>query len=199
VSCPKLALVGVLLAWPVLSGAETAYVTDILRLGLHRAEDTNDQPFRNLVSGTELEILERTPNFARVRTVDGEIGWVKSAYLVLDKPAQARVAETEAALAALQAQVDRSNAARQAAERELAQLSQQVDATAASSDAIESTLTRLKEENESYEGRLDLYRGSVPIVWVLGAIVVALIGGFVAGLAWIDYASRRRHGGFRVY
>src|SRR3970282_48196 len=80
---------------PLVAAAETAYVTDILRLGLHRAEDTSDRPFDNLVSGTELEVLERVPNFARVRTAAGQEGWVKSAYLVGEKPAQARIAETE--------------------------------------------------------------------------------------------------------
>jgi SH3 domain protein len=195
----KLALAGLLLAWPALLVAETAYVTDILRLGIHRVEDTSDAPFRNLVSGTELEVLERTPNYARVQTADGEIGWVKSAYLVLDKPAQLRVVETQAALAALREEADRSNAARHAAEQELAQLSQQIDASTASTEAIEATLTRLNDENEAYEARLDLYRHSVPMLWVLGALGVALIGGFIGGLAWVDYSSRRRHGGFRVY
>ena len=33
-----------------LASAETAYVTDILQLGLHAAEDTSDRPFRYLNS-----------------------------------------------------------------------------------------------------------------------------------------------------
>jgi hypothetical protein len=37
------------------------------------------------------------------------------------------------------------------------------------------------------------------MVWVLGALVVTLVAGFAGGLAWIDYTSRRRHGGFRIY
>ena len=76
------------------ASAETAYVTDILRLGLHEAQDTSDRPFQTLVSGAELEVLQRVTNFAEVRTTDGRQGWVKSAYLVTDKPAQLIVAET---------------------------------------------------------------------------------------------------------
>ena len=68
------------------ASAETLYVTDILRLGLHHAEDTSDQPFENLVSGAPLEIIEKKSNFAHVRTADGQEGWVKSAYLVAEKP-----------------------------------------------------------------------------------------------------------------
>ena len=187
------------LAWPTLLWAQTAYVTDILRLGLHRADDTSDQPFRNLVSGTELEILSRTTNYAHVRTADGQQGWVKSAYLVSDKPAQLRVAELEAELAALRAESDRAEHARLAAEQQLAQATQHVDAAAASSDAVEATLLRLKDENAAFAGRLDAYRGSIPLAWVLGALAVTLIAGFAAGLGWVDYMSRRRHGGFRIY
>lgn len=196
---PKIAIATLLLGWPALLLAETAYVTDILRLGLHSAEDTSDQPFRNMVSGTELEVLARTTNFARVRTADGQEGWVKSAYLVLDKPAQLRVAETEAELAALRAELGLAQAAQLVAEQELAQVAQQAHSAVASSDAVEATLLRLKEHNASYEQRLDLYRGSVPMPWVLGALVVTLVAGFAGGLAWVDYTSRRRHGGFRIY
>lgn len=187
------------LAWPLLLSAETAYVTDILRLGLHHAEDTSDQPFRTLVSGTELDVQSRTTNFARVRTADGQEGWVKSAYLVLDKPAQLRVAEVEAELQRLRSELDRTEAAKVTAEQELAQASRHVDSVAASSDAVEATLMRLKEENAAFEQRLELYRGSIPIPWLLGALGITLVGGFAAGVAWLDYSSRRRHGGFRIY
>ncbi|HSG65983.1 MAG TPA: TIGR04211 family SH3 domain-containing protein [Gammaproteobacteria bacterium] len=192
-------LIVALLAWPALPRAETAYVTDILRLGLHRAEDTSDQPFRNLVSGTELEVLSQTTNYARVRTADGQEGWVKSAYLVSDKPAQLRVAELEAELGLLRAEREGAEQARLAAEQQLAQATQHVDAVAASSDAVEVTLRRLKDENGALVEQLDAYRGSIPVLWVLGALVVTLVAGFAAGFAWIDYTSRRRHGGFRVY
>jgi SH3 domain protein len=192
-------LLAATLVWPTLLWAETAYVTDILRLGLHRAEDTNDQPFRNLVSGTELEVLLQTTNYAQVRTADGQEGWVKSAYLVTDKPAQLRVAELEAELATLRAESDRAEHERLAAEQQLAQATRHVDAAAASSEAVEATLLRLKDENAAFAERLDAYRGSIPLLWVLGALAITLIAGFTAGLAWVDYTSRRRHGGFRIY
>jgi len=39
----------------------------------------------------------------------------------------------------------------------------------------------------------------VPWPWVVGALVVALGVGFIAGYWWLDASIRRRHGGFRVY
>ncbi len=53
-----------LVAIPAAGVAETAYVTDILRLGLHRVEDTSDRAFRTLQSGQEMEILARDRNYA---------------------------------------------------------------------------------------------------------------------------------------
>ena len=195
----RLLITAALLASMAPAWAETAYVTDILRLGFHHAQDTSDSPFRTLLSGTELEVLERTTNFARVRAADGQEGWVKSAYLVADKPAQLRVAETEAALESLRSELELARSGKIAAEQQLEQATHHVDAVAASSGAVEATLARLKAENADFEQRLELYRRSIPIPWVLGALLVVLVAGFAGGIAWVDHRSRQRHGGFRVY
>ncbi len=179
--------------------ADTAYVTDSLRLGLHHTDDTSDRPFENLVSGTPLEIIERNTNYARVRTPDGQEGWVKSNYLVQQKPALLRVAELEAELAGLRGEFNEVRSAHSSAEHELSRLDKEAAATAGSTDAIQETLDRLKSENEAYEARLESYRRSLPLPWVGAALVVTLAAGFVAGLWWLDALIRRRHGGFRVY
>ena len=179
--------------------AETLYVTDILRLGLHHAEDTSDPPFENLVSGAPLEVIEKTSSYAHVRTADGQEGWVKSAYLVSEKPAQLRVAELEDQLARLRNEFAEARSARLVAEEEAGRLNKQVAASSDSADAIQETLGRLKTENQNYAARLERYRGSLPLPWVGAALVVALVAGFLAGLWWLDALIRRRHGGFRIY
>lgn len=190
----------VLLGLAPLAGAQDiAYVTDILRLGIHAAEDTSDRPFQNLISGTELTVLERRTNYARVRTPDGDEGWVKSAYLVTEKPAQLRVAEVEAELAHLREQLELAKSARMVAETEANRVNKEVAANVDSAEAIRDTLARLQQENESFEARLEQYRGAIPWTWVIGALVVTLVGGFVAGIWWLDSSIRRRFGGFRIY
>jgi SH3 domain protein len=179
--------------------AETMYVTDTLRLGIHHTEDTSDEAFRNLVSGAELEIIERVPNYAHVRTTDGEEGWVKSAYLVSEKPAKTRVAELEQELKSVLAELKETQAALEATQSEARQLGRQAAATDDSADAIQETLERLKTENDAYAAQLDRYRGSLPLVWVAGALGVTLLAGFLGGLWWLDARIRRRHGGFRIY
>jgi SH3 domain protein len=195
----KIALLWILGLAPALAGAETAYVTDMLRLGIHNASDTSDRPFDNLVSGTPLEVLERQPNYARVRTPSGQEGWVKSAYLVDEQPAQARLADAEAEVTRLRAALQVAESAHDEAETTADALSRQVAASAGSDDAIRETLERLKHENTSYAEQLDAYRGALPLAWVGAAILVTLVAGFVAGWWWLDSSIRRRHGGFRIH
>lgn len=188
-----------LLMTAVPAAAETAYVTDMLHLGIHEAQDTSDQAFDTLTSGTELEVLERVPNYARVETPDGRTGWVKSAYLVADRPARLRVAELEARIAELETALADAEQARRTAEREAAEIREQHAASVSSAAAVKDTLAELKSENETYERRLDAYRGAVPGAWAAGALGVSLVAGFLGGLWWLDARIRRRHGGFRVY
>jgi SH3 domain protein len=181
------------------AAAETAYVTDSLRLGLHAASDTSDRPFENLISGTAVEVLERNPNYARVQLADGREGWVKATFLVALKPAAARVVELEAEMASLKEAASTATAAQGAAEQHLARLTADHQARTGSAETIQETVARLQEENGAHEQRLDAYRYSLPIKWVIPALVVVLVAGFLAGLWWLDALIRRRHGGFRVY
>jgi hypothetical protein len=59
-------------------------------------------------------------------------------------------------------------------------------------------LTGLRELNRSLTNDLKAYRFSVPGLWFMAAIIVALVIGFIAGQKWLDLLSRRRHGGFVV-
>ena len=197
---PKRALLWLALgAWIGGASAETVYVTDSLRLGLHAAPDTSDRPFENLVSGTSVEVLERNPNYARVRLEDGREGWVKATFLVAEKPAAARVLELEASIDGFESATAAAKTAQAAAEHELAGLRTELQTTTGSAETIHETIARLERENVAYVERLEAYRNALPIAWVIPAVVVTLVAGFFVGLWWLDALIRRRHGGFRVY
>jgi SH3 domain protein len=188
--------------WLLCSGVgaqETAYVTDMLQLGLHRAEDTSDSAFRNLASGAELTVLERTNSYARVRTADGDEGWVRSAFLVSDKPAMLRVAEVEARAAELERELEAAIAERDSAKSDAAGIVASAELELAAVEVSRDTLARLQQENSEYQARMELYRGAIPWPWVVAALVVVLGVGFVGGWWWLDASIRRRYGGFRVY
>jgi hypothetical protein len=124
---------------------------------------------------------------------------VRGTFLVTTKPAAARIAELEGKIAELEGVATAARAAQLAAEQELGRLTNQAEASTGSAAATANTVERLAAENRAYEERLESYRHTLPVQWVVPALVVALVAGFLAGLWWLDALIRRRHGGFRVY
>lgn len=192
-------LIGVLLLLPLAAVAQTAYVTDNLRLGLHTAEDTSDRAFRYLESGQAMEILSRDRNYANVRLPDGTEGWVKNAYLVEEKPAKLIVAETMAERDALAAELAEARAAFAEPAATIDALRTESASLTARLEASQAEVTELQDEIASIQGMEERYKGSLPLNWVLAATLVCLIVGLLGGLWWSDYRSRKRHGGIRIY
>ena len=185
-------------AFVSIAVAETAYVTDQLRLGVHAAPDTSDRAFVNLESGDSLEILEQNQFYARVRIPDGREGWVRKTFLVDEEPARYRIQKVEqerdrlsAELAALKNQISKRNEI-------VSNLENQLTTATDSQQAERDELADLRELNRKMMKDLEVYRFSVPGLWFLAAIIVVLVLGFIAGQKWLDRLSRRRHGGFVV-
>ncbi|MDX1480778.1 MAG: TIGR04211 family SH3 domain-containing protein [Woeseiaceae bacterium] len=179
--------------------AQTAYVTDNLRLGIHQAADTSDRAFRMLESGQEVEVLSRNRNYAQVRLPDGTTGYVKAAYLVEDKPAKLIVDEVRAENDALQNRLAELNAAFSQPAAMIESLESKVSETQAALDEALEANSDLMSRNESLERRQEQYQYTLPMTWVGAALAVVLLAGFLGGLWWTDYRSRKRHGGIRLY
>ena len=199
----RLALVNltvVLLAMlPLTALAETAYVTDNLRLGLHQSADTSDRAFRMLDSGQALEVLYRDGNYANVQLPDGMQGFVKAAYLVSDKPARLIVAETIAERDALRDELNATKEALAEPAAAIAALESRRDELSASLAGAQAQVADLQQQNESLSGLQERYKGSLPLSWVVVALAVVLIAGFLLGNWWVDHRIRKRHGGIRMY
>ena len=192
-------IIGVLALLPLIAAADTAYVTDNLRLGLHAAEDTSDRAFRVLESGQPMEVLLNAGNYANVRLPDGTEGWVKTGYLVDVKPAKLIVAETMAERDALVTELAEAKVAFAAPAATIENLQGEATNLQTQLDSAQAQITELQNENTSIQGMKERYRGSVPLTWVGGAILVCLIAGLLAGLWLADRSSRKRHGGIRIY
>ncbi len=189
----------VLVLLPVIAVAETAYITDNLRLGLHQRADTSDRAFRMLESGQQLEIISRDRNYANVQLPDGARGYVKAAYLVSEKPAKLIVAETAAERDALRAELEETKQAFAGPAATIQGLKDDVAGLNTKLSDANEEISDLRKENASIQGLKERYKGSLPLTWVAAAIGVCLVGGFLLGLWWVDRSSRRRHGGIRIY
>ncbi len=191
--------IGVLTLLPLLAAAETAYVTDNLRLNMYENADLSGARVDTLVSGQGFEILSRNAQTAFVELVNGKQGYVSAAYMVTEKPARLIVAETQAENDRLMQSLEllRQSYAEPAGlidslQQETAHLRSTVDANA-------ERMAELEDENKSYSSRSSRHQYSLPYTWVGGAIVICLVAGFLSGLWWVDSQSRKRHGGIRVY
>lgn len=192
------ALTGIVLLVPILAAAETAYVTDNLRLRLY-----NDAALTSvadtLVSGDSFEVLSRNAQTAYVELPDGRQGYVSAGYIVFDKPAKLIVNEAQTELERVTAELDELKAA-------FAEPAALVDRLRAEAADLQSRLAaadvataELERQNAALVRRQERYRFSLPYTWVGGAIVICLVTGFLGGLWWVDRQNRRRHGGIRVY
>lgn len=186
-------------ALPVAAFAETAYVTDNLRLGLHRAADTSDRAFRTLESGQTVEILARDRNYAQVQLPDGVQGYLKAAYLVFEKPAKLIVTETQAENEKLAEELESTKQAFAGPAATIDALESDVARHKAALDESSAKVEELIRENDKFRRRQSGYKYSMPFPWVASALGVCLLAGFLLGLWLVDYRSRKRHGGVRIY
>jgi SH3 domain protein len=190
---------GILALAPLSAVADTAYVTDNLRLGLHQAPDTSDRAFRFLESGQAMEVLTRDRNYANVRLPDNTEGWVKTAYLVDIKPAKLIVAEITAERDALSVELQETKQSFAAPAATIESLKNNASTLEGQLADANARIADLEADNASIQGMKEQYRGSLPITWVAAAIGVCLVAGFLLGIGWVDRRSRQRHGGIRIY
>ena len=83
-------LILALLLLPVLTAAETAWVSDEFEVLVRTGPSTSNAIEVMLSSGTELEVLERdeATGYTRVRTSGGTEGWVLTRYLMSEPSAR---------------------------------------------------------------------------------------------------------------
>ena len=90
--------------------AETNYVTDELKIGLHK-ESSTDSPILKLIpSGTALDVLSREQELVRVTEPGGISGWVHQRYLLEAAPDRSRVLELQKQNSALTQQLQQLKA-----------------------------------------------------------------------------------------
>ena len=66
--------------------ADMRYVSDMLILTLREGQGSQYKAIRALKSGTPIEVLEESARHLRVRTQEGEEGWVEKQYISSEQP-----------------------------------------------------------------------------------------------------------------
>ena len=91
--------------WP--RAGEPLYVVEQVIVSVNSAADGSGERVASLKSGERVELLERAGESVHVRLPDGKEGWLRAIYLSGDAPLKPRLAQAEAEVTRLQAQVGR--------------------------------------------------------------------------------------------
>lgn len=187
-----------LLFSPLLSLAETVYVTDQLKLSVRPQPASNEAPVATVLSGDALEVLEKNDSYWKVRTPDNVEGWVNGRYVTSDVPAVVRLRE-------LQAQQADAGSATEATGQELADTLEQ-------NKRLEKEVGELRQKNHELQARLheafdplSATTGLSPAEllfkyrWAIGAGIIVLLPlfGFIGGIRWYKRRISARLGGFQ--
>jgi SH3 domain protein len=137
-------IAAVLLFTAAAAGAETLYITDQIKAGLHEDKGTDSPIVKVIPTGTAVEVIKREDDVTFVREPGGASGWINNSYLVDRAPGSPADQEAMARVATLQKQL---NEARQ----QLRDLEAQAPTQPQADD---KTLKDLRDENASLSQEL---------------------------------------------
>ena len=138
---------------PLAAAAAVGYVVDQLLVGIHEDRSLESPIIQVVPTGSQLEVLEATPDFVRVQTGEGVVGWIDASYVTEEKPARLLLTELQTADAERAAALAEARA-------ELETLREQL-ATPTGSAAAEgptgagASTAALEKENRALRAQLD--------------------------------------------
>jgi hypothetical protein len=162
--------------------AEPLYVVEQLVVAVNAAADGSGERIATVKSGDKLELLERAGESVHVRLPDGRDGWLRAMYLSGDPPLRPRLAQSEAEVARLRAEVARLSAAPAPAPR-----------------SAPATAAAVAVEEPAPLFGAPAPRGPLGWAWPLAAGIAGAVLGFLVGWRTLDRRIRARYGGLRIY
>ncbi|MBF0377375.1 MAG: TIGR04211 family SH3 domain-containing protein [Desulfamplus sp.] len=146
------------------SFAETGYVSDMLILSLKEGPGRQYNTIKTLRSNMPVEIVETTERFLKVKTEEGDLGWVESQYITKELPKALIIEQLNKRIAQLEGKepnVEKSQTAGQGVESlsqttPLINNSENIKASECLSKikSLEATLNTQLEKNRLLEAQL---------------------------------------------
>ncbi len=178
--------------------AETAYVAERVRIGLHAEVLDTSAVVKTVETGTPLEVLEHSDRFVHVRDPQGVEGWIEARYLSSEPPAHLQLVQLQEDLTKNRKQLVETQA-------QLKKAQATVIEQAAKIKALEQEAT---DNKPALPPTVNLAPVAVPPVgktsratgftfsylWL--GISFAMLGiGFAGGIKWLRESIRKRSGG----
>jgi len=177
--------------------AESLYVIEQLVIAVNSAPDASGERVATLKSGDRVEVLERAGEQVHVRLAGGREGWVRASYLSADEPLRARLAQRDAEVARLGAELSLLKAQLHA--NPAPQLSGAAASGAAGSAPAAAAAVRELPAPPAGSLFSTEERAHPPWAWALAAALIGFGLGFGVGALLLDRHIRRKYGGLRIY
>ena len=190
---------------PTLSSANTIYVTDSLQLKLRVTANTDGDVVTTLHSGQKLNLLEQQKKFSKVKTDEGEIGWVQTWFLTDEVPATYLVnqltKDKEALENRLVAASDKLKNFDSATARENKTLKNTVETLSNKISRLTKEQDTLNEKVAVQSSELAKYRFAEQYdlrLVIMVFFLIAFLIGFWAAYVWTRTRERKRLSGYRL-
>lgn len=145
------------------AGAEKAYVSDEFTITMRSGQGNEFRIIKVLKTGSPLEVLERGDRYSKVRTSDGEEGWVLSQYVTSETPKSAIISGLRGEISRLKSRVEEARGETEALREELnsikrahsGELGEVRQAAAENRREATETARELQEVTRKYESLLE--------------------------------------------
>ncbi len=159
------------------AAAESAWVRGEVRLNLRSGPGAQYRILGVVVTGDALQVMKRTENWTKVKTAEGEDGWIPGGYLDPQPPPTLRLEQLEAEVASLRDALEK-------ADTETSTLRERSEKLSTNDSEQATEIERLTKENYR------LRAGERWAEWITGALVLST--GMALG-ALLSRISSRRH------
>jgi Bacterial SH3 domain len=188
--------------------AEPLYVIEQLVVNVNSAPDASGERIATVKSGDRVEVIERLRDEVHVRLSNGTEGWIRASYLSADEPLHSRLAQREAQLEQLRADVSRLQGELNAPRAAAGTGGTPRAAAGAGGSARAAAAASAGEDPAAAASGMLFTTGAAAAAaaparrlwpWVLLSSLLSLGCGFMLGALLLDRHIRRKYGGLRIY
>ncbi|MDJ0881711.1 MAG: TIGR04211 family SH3 domain-containing protein [Gammaproteobacteria bacterium] len=193
---------------------EVKYVTDKLRLSLYKGSNDKSGTLKLLVSGDVLDVLEKRGPYSRVRTREGDLGWVKNGFLVSTPTASFQLLEEQKKNEILAKQIEQYSDTKTLVEdyeTTISKISEDFSNTQQELNETREALDDLKQDNDDLTAQIEANQqgkfSTADLIvlmkqfWYLVVLtmIILFVSGFLLGKQVIEAQVRRRFQGVKVW
>lgn len=186
---------GMFLLLMLLSSAwasEIFYVHDERRLGVRPSADSSSRPLEVIDTGARMELLERSGNYALVRTESGTEGWVSATFISQDKPALVLLDELRQSHEQLQQRLVQLEEALMDSEDEKAEMAKGLQQARLVHKQLEQAIANYRQQLKEEEAH--------HLSWLLPPLlgIGLFLFGIFLGVRWDRHRISERMGGLEI-